>query len=384
MKIALVIERFDPSRGGRELSTAQIASGLARRGQEVTIFCQSCRDACEGVRVLPLKARGLDRTARLASFVASVRGAAADGGYEIVHATLPVPGANVYQPRGGLVGAQAAASLRRRRGFRRFGATLAQPLNDRRRRMQRLERKLVADPRTLCLAVSEMVAREFMHYYARSRGVRVIYNGVEVPDVGAEQRRRWRREFRERVSVAPGSPIFLTVARNFALKGVAEAIDAFARWYHSPAGSRGARLVALGRAKAGRYRGLAARRKVAKQVVFPGPAEDVFPWYSAADVCVLLSWYDPCSRVVLEATRWHLPSITTVYNGAAEVLARGAGIVVSSPRDTPAVVKAMTELTDADRRAERSQACREIADQLDMGRHVEELLEAYAEVAAGR
>ncbi len=384
MKIALVIERFDPSRGGREVSTAQIASALARRGQEVTIFCQSCRDACEGVRVLPLKARGLDRSARLASFVESVRGAAAEGGYEIVHATLPVPCANVYQPRGGLVGAQAAASLRRRRGGSRFGATLAQPLNHRRRRMQRIERKLVADPRTLCLAVSEMVAREFMHYYARSRDVRVIYNGVEVPDVGAEQRAQWRREYRERVSVAPGSPIFLTVAKNFALKGVAETIEAFAQWYHSPEGSRGARLVVVGRSKVRRYRRLAARRKVAKQVVFAAPAENVFPWYAAADVCVLLSWYDPCSRVVLEATRWGIPSITTVYNGAAEVLARGAGIVLGSPRDTPAVVRAMTELTDADRRAERAGACRQVGDLLDMGRHVDELLDAYQEVVERR
>ncbi|MGB2824834.1 MAG: glycosyltransferase family 4 protein, partial [Phycisphaerae bacterium] len=225
---------------------------------------------------------------------------------------------------------------------------------------------------------------EFMHYYARSDGVRVIYNAVEVPDVGDEQRARWRREYRQRVSVAPGSPVFLTVAKNFALKGVAEAIEAFAQWYHSPAGSRDARLVAVGRRKVRRYHRLAARRGVARQVVFAGPTDDVFPWYAAADVCVLLSWYDPCSRVVLEATRWGIPSITTVYNGAAEVLARGAGIVVGSPRDTSAVVKAMTELAGADGRALRSEACRQVADRLGMSRHVDELLEAYAEVAERR
>ena len=381
MKIALVIERFDSSRGGREKSTAQVAAALARRGHDVTVFCQSCQDACEGVRILPLKARGMDRAARVDSFARLVCGAAAEGGFDIVHTTLPMPGANVYQPRGGLIEAQAAASLRRRSGLHRAAATLAQPLNRLRLRMRRLERKLVADPNVLCLAVSEMVAREFMNYYARSERVRVVYNAVDVPDVSGEQRRAWRDECRGRVGVAPGGPVFLTVATNFVLKGVAEAISAFARWYHSPAGVPGAKLVAVGGRKVAPFRGLARRRRVAKQVVFVEPTAEVFGWYAAADAVLLLSWYDPCSRVVLEATRWGIPSVTTVYNGAAEALAHGAGLVVSSPLDSAGVVAALTELADADRRRERSRACLDVADRLGMDRHVDELLAAYAEVA---
>ncbi|HUS92289.1 MAG TPA: glycosyltransferase family 4 protein [Phycisphaerae bacterium] len=384
MKIALVIERFDPARGGRERSTAQTATALARRGHEVTVFCQSCQDACEDVRVLPLKVLGLDRSTRLASFARSVRGAAREGGYDIVHATMPVPGANVFQPRGGLVGAQMAAALRRRTGAWKVAAALAQPLDSLRWRMRRYERRLVTDPGVLCLAVSEMVAREFMNFYARGEGVRVIYNAVEVPDVTPEQRRTWRDECRRRIEVPPGGPVFLTVAKNFVLKGLAEAIEAFARWYHSPACVPGARLVAVGGRRFGPFRGLARKRRVAKQVVFVEPTGDIFPWYAAADAVVLLSWYDPCSRVVLEAARWGIPSITTVYNGAAEALARGAGIVVGSPRDTAAVVGALTELADPDRRAERVEACRDAAAGLGMDRHVDELLDAYAEVIARR
>jgi UDP-glucose:(heptosyl)LPS alpha-1,3-glucosyltransferase len=383
LKIALVIERFDPAEGGREVSTVQVASALARRGHEVTILCESCVDAGDGrLRVLPLKVHGYDRASRLASFARSVRGVAAESGFDIIHATLPITGANVYQPRGGLVGAQADASLRKRQGWRRFLAALFQPWNSYRRRMRRMERKLVGDSRTLCLAVSEMVAREFMNYYARSEGVRVVYNAVDVPDVPAEQRQQWRDEYRTRAGVGPGSPMFLTIAKNFDLKGVPQAIEAFGRWYHSGEGQQGARLVVLGRRKVGPYRRLARRHGVPKAVHFVEPTLDVFPWYSAADACVLLSWYDPCSRVVLEATRWGVPSITTAYNGAAEVLARGAGIVVSSPRDIPAVVRAMAELADPERRAPRVAACRDAAAQLGMDRHVEELLQAYQEFVA--
>jgi UDP-glucose:(heptosyl)LPS alpha-1,3-glucosyltransferase len=380
MKVALVIERFDPSRGGREVSTAQIAEGLARRGQDVTVFCMSAGAGGQGFRTQELKCWGLDRATKLASFARSVRGASRDGGFDIVHATMPIPSANVFQPRGGLVGAQEAASLRRRRGLPRFLTQLAQPLDPHRRKMRSMERKLVADPATLCLAVSEMVAREFMNYYARDRNVRVIYNAVDVPDVSDDQRRAWRKERRDQVGAGAASPLFLSVAANFRLKGIAQAIRAFARWYRSPAASQGARLVAVGQEKVGSYRRLVKKLGLLKQVHFEPRADNVWPWYAAADACVLLSWYDPCSRVVLEAARWAVPSITTVFNGAAEILARGAGLVVSSPDDVDAVVKAMADLSDPDRLAARRQACRDIADELSMDRHVEQLLEVYREV----
>jgi len=380
MKVALVIERFEPLRGGRETSTAQTAAALARRGCEVTVFCQSGAPGRDGVEVRPLRSRDRTRAGRLASFAVNVRRAVREGRFDIVHATLPIPGARVFQPRGGLVEAQAAAGLRRRRGLKRLTAQLTGPLNRQRRRMLQLEQKVVRDAQTACLAVSEMVEREFLNYYARSDGVRVVYNAVEVPDVDESRRLRWRRELRRQIGAGPNSPVFLIVAKNYELKGVAEAICAFARWVRSSEGSHGARLVAVGRKKVARYRALAIRRGVHKQVRFVGPTDDVFAWYSAADVCLLPSWYDPCSRVVLEAVRWSLPAVTTVYNGAAEALAEGAGIVVSSPADEAALTAAIAELADPKQRARRREACADVADRLGMDRHVDELLEVYREV----
>ena len=52
MKIALVIERMDDFRGGRETSTGQIATILAERGHEVDILCESGSWRSEGVDVV--------------------------------------------------------------------------------------------------------------------------------------------------------------------------------------------------------------------------------------------------------------------------------------------------------------------------------------------
>jgi len=380
MKIAIVIERMDVSRGGRETSTAQITAGLARRGHQVTVICQRASWRCEGVTVRELGRRGLTRSGRMANFVADAQWAIADQGFEIVHAMLPLPGANVYQLRGGTVPAQTAAGIRRRGLLGKLAARALAPLNSHRRRLAGLERGVVNDPNVLCLPVSEMVADELAHYYSRTENVRVIYNAAGVPDVSVEQRADWRQERRFRMGLGQSDVVFLTIATNFELKGVAELIKAFSRWYARVRGRISARLVVVGRERVEGYQRHAGMREVGSEVLFVPPTDEIFRWYAAADACVLLSWYDPCSRVVLEATRWGIPSITTRHNGAAEVLAEGAGVVVESPRDSSAIIAAMDELADPQRRSDRSAACLRVADQLGMDRHVDQLLSVYREV----
>ena len=112
-----------------------------------------------------------------------------------------------------------------------------------------------------------------------------------------------------------------------------------------------------------------------------GHVSDIFRYYSAADVVLLLSWQDACSRVILEAVRWGVPSITTRYNGAAEVLAEGAGIVVESPDDSAGVAAALATMCDPASRAHMRRACLAKADYLSIRRHVDELEALYRELA---
>jgi len=379
MKIALVIERMETGRGGRETSTAQMATGLARRGHEVTVICQRGTWSEHGVSAKPLGSRGCLRVQRLKNFVIDVQAAMAGGGYDVVHTTLPVPGADVYQPRGGTIPGQIDS------GCRRFGwmgvlrRWFAEPVNHRRRCMLALERRLMSDPNAFCLPGSEMVAQEVRKYYPQKERLRVVFNGVQVPDCPDSQRADWRSQMRRQLDVGPDDPVFLTVASNFPLKGVRESISAFAQWRRRSRGQVNARLVVVGRRDVGRYRRRAAGRGVGGEVVFVPPTDEIFHWYAAADAAVLLSWYDPCSRVVLEATRWGIPSIATTYDGAAEAV-DGGGIVVTSPKDTAAIVAAMDELADAGRRSRRAEICRRLGDSLSMARHVDELLDVYSQV----
>jgi len=200
-----------------------------------------------------------------------------------------------------------------------------------------------------------------------------------VPANNGADRAVWRRQRRAELSVGPDDLVLLCVAQNFRLKGVAEAIKAFGKWYHSCPTHSGARLVVVGRAASGHYRWLVRKAGVAGRVVFPGASKEIFSWYAAADACILLSWYDPCSLVVLEAARWGIPCITTAYNGATALL--GAGVLlVASPADTEAVVVGLDKLADPKQRQQMSRICLGMADELSMERYTNQLLEVYGEI----
>ncbi len=381
MKIALIIENMDTSRGGRETSTAQIALELADREHDVTIICQAGQSPGEGVAIDALGKRGLLRSRRMANFVSDAQLAAKAGRYDVVHAMLPVPGADVYQPRGGTIPAQLAAIERRLGVIGQIRNGLFGKLNRQRVLLGKLERQVMGDPSTICLAVSEMVAREFADHYGRHDGVKTIYNAADLPQCEPDDWADWRQKLRYRLDVGQRDPVFISIATNFPLKGMDYAIKAFAKWCDSSAPSKTARLIIVGREVVEGYQRLAAMRDIGSKILFVPPTDEIMRYYAAADACILLSWYDPCSRTVLEAARLGIPSITTAYNGASEILADGAGITVSSPKDTKAIMAAFEELSDRQRRSGYAEACLAKADTLSFARHVDELLDVYAEVA---
>ncbi len=371
---------MDLHRGGRERSVAEIAAELDRRGHDVTILCQEGESGISGVEVLPLGFTGRGQPAK---FAEAVRDVVRREKYDIIHATLLVPdfgelsrvAANVYQPRGGTVPGQIAGKTRRLYPLGRIIRQASLLFNSKRQCELRMEKRIVADTSVMCLGVSQMVVEEFATHYNRCQNVRLVYSGVDVPQVDDATRAAWRTQWRQKWDVGEKDIVFLTVANNFALKGIGEAIKALADF-----SSTEARLVIVGSGKTNPYRRLAGRCGVGGAVVFEQAVENIFELYSAADAVVLLSWQDACSRVILEAIRWSLPSLTTRFNGAAELLARGAGIVVESPRDLPGIVAGMEKLSDHNKHLEMSNACRDTSDFASNIRQVDELEKIYNEI----
>ncbi len=383
MNIALAIERMDPGRGGREMSVAQIATELAARGHRVTILCHTGQWEQEGVELRRLGDGGADlrKPAELERFVRAVGAAGAE--FDILHATLPVPGANVYQPRGGTIPGQRTARLRRYSLLRSIAARLGDRFNRLRSLRWQFERELVNDPRCEHLAVSKMIAEEYAYHYDLVDRVRVVYNAVEQPVPANLGQVEARQALRDRLGWGVDEVVFLTVATNFALKGVGEWLGHVARW-RKQGGRVPVRSLLIGDRRAGRYRAMAASLGLGDITAVWGPAdrEQVAQACAASDAVALLSWYDPCSRVVLEGVRCGLPAVTTIFNGAADVLVKhGCGEVVHSPRHVEGVHAAIDRLTDGRNRRRLARACADAEPELSIARHVDELEAVYTEVS---
>jgi len=138
-------------------------------------------------------------------------------------------------------------------------------------------------------------------------------------------------------------------------------------------------LLVAGKDDPRRYERLAADLNVAGQVRFLGPVSDMRPLYAAADFFVLPTRHDPCSLVVLESLAMGLPVISTVFNGACEIMESGRhGEVLADPADIPALSAAMRWLLDGPTRAQMREACLALRGKLSFDTHVDRLLGIYA------
>jgi len=391
MRVAIVQEHIDAGRGGAETSTLELARELARLGPEVTLVCAGRHPAPPGIGVGGVRSQvigvhGPTKLRRTRHFAERAAGFYRAQAFDIVHAITPCAGCHVYQPRGGTYAETVRRSVALARGpLWRLVRSVGRRLNLRQRFLLRLERELLASPRPpFVAAVSDYVRRQVERDFPEfpCERLRVVFNGVSIAPGSADERARWRIGLRTAFGLDERTPLVLFVAHNFRLKGLAELIRAIAAG--AAAVSPPPVLLVVGRDRTAPYARLAKRCGVGERVQFFGPVDDIRRLYAAADVLAHPTWYDPCSRVVLEALCCGLPVVTTRFNGAAEVIEPDRhGVVIESPADIPSLVDAIGRCLRADVRTACAADAERMRQRLSMARHARALLDLYEEAQRG-
>ncbi len=382
MNVALVIERVETWRGGAETSTMQFAHHLAEQGCEVTVLTMTNIPSTPAMTIVPIPVMPAIRSGRTWMFSRGVDAYVRSHGFDIVHAITPCQTADVYQPRGGtvpeiLLRNRALRSSSVKRGLKWIG----QRVDLKYRIMGRLERRLLARrPRPWVIAISQYVADQLKrHYRFDSRHVRLIFNGVDPDETRVEERQLHRTEIRRQFGLAADDMVLLSVAHNFRLKGVDRMISALA--HPRVRGLGDVYAVIVGRDNPGLLARQAADLGVADRVFFAGSSQRVSVFFHAADVLVHPTYYDPCSRVVLESLAAGLPVITTRYNGAAECLSDGReGYVVDSPTDIDTLADRIVRLADRAHRRECARSAPMAVERFSMACHAAEVVRLYDEI----
>lgn len=351
MKIALVIDDFDPHTGGAEHSVARILDGLHRRGHTLLLCAAKWKSPLpvpmerHHVRVAPFP-----RWRRDWSFAESSAALVRQLSPDLTLGVRHTPAVDVFLARGGLHCETVEANLRANPSLLN---RLLYRCSPKQRVLQELERRLFCRPDPpLVIVPSEMVKRHCLEHFACDPlRVRVVRTGVDLARLRPAEPAR-RDELRARLGLGNLITV-LFAAHNFRLKG----LDCLLAAWRQLDPQR-FRLLIVGKGKAHQV------PRTVPGVEYLGERSDIVELYQAADVLAHPTFYDPFSRVVIEALACGLPVITTRYNGTAEILADGReGYVLADPRQTGELAERLTRFADTAAREKMPAAARRLAEQ---------------------
>ncbi len=381
MKIALVLDSYVPARGGVEQWTARYAAWLTRNGHRVWVVAERfCPQAVRDTRIVPVE---LPRTSDRLARAEQAGHLAQQLRVDVVHDMGLGYRCDVLQPHGGswLAGQQRNLALLPA-WQRRWKATIA-PWLPRYRAFRKLIDRQYAPGGPMVLALSRMVAADLrrLHNLPDAR-MRLIYNGVDVLTFTPDARTRHREPVRASLNLSPEAVLLLIVAHNFRLKGVPTLIRAC-----SELAGRGhdVHVAVAGGKRLAAWQRYAASWSVADRVHFVGSVADPVPWYAAADVYVQPTYYDPCSLVVLEALACGLPTVTSQFNGAGELITPGReGEIVQDPGDHFELAAALEPYFDDKLRGTAGQAARRLALEHTFDHNARRILGLYHDLTHPR
>jgi UDP-glucose:(heptosyl)LPS alpha-1,3-glucosyltransferase len=377
MKIGLVIEHFNPQRGGAEQWTYQFAERLLAGGHEVHVVAGVFS---ESTNAMPILRHHLPRTRSRLDFAAAAEQKLRGLSLDVIHDMGSGWYCDVFESHDGSRYAQWEQKLQ----------TLPRCLRPIKRRMTRVLpryqefRKLLvrqfADPGRIILALSRMVASDYLRYHGvHPEQIRLIYNGVDTERFSPDHRAKYRESLRRELGVDDDETLLLFVGHDFQRKNLATAIRATARLVRA---GEAVRMVVVGGHKSWRHIQLARRLGAGRQITLAGSILDPVPYYAASDIYVLPTFYDPCSLGVLEAAASGLPSVTSRFNGAGEMLTHGRnGQVMDDPADDEELAHLLRPLLDRETCENMGRAARHLALKHTLQRNCDEIVDVYQDIA---
>ena len=365
MKIAIITERANISLGGAERSVFELAARLSLMNSSVQILAATGTAHSNRVKILCGGAKRAD----FSKFKKALKAHFAENHYDIIHSTLPIDFADIYQPRGGTY---PEAIIRNAASYGNpiisAGKVVTSFINLRRQAFSSAERKLCKNPAgPKIAALSGYVKKQLQkHYSLGDDRVTVVPNGVKIfQKANTAQTDKLKSQILEKLELkeADEPVLFLFAANNFRLKGLRNLIKAAAMVAKRHT-KRKACIIVAGRDKPGPYRHLARMLKIKNHIVFLGQSPNIQNALSIADVAVLPTYYDPSSRFILEALALGKPVITTRYNGAADLFTSDRhGKVYDSPDDIDSLAEALRFFTNTENIEKYAQAI--VSDSLD-------------------
>jgi len=382
MKVALILERFNLSLGGAERSTWEIARQLETMGIQTTILAATSSDSSD--RIVSLCGKDSQKRISFSAYQQAVKKHLDNHSYDLVHSTLPFDFSDIYHPMGG---SYKETYLRNADSYsgrlKPLWKKWTHALNRRRAIPMQAEERLCRQGQTAIAALSHYVKRQFIeHFQVPEDRIFLVPNGVETGiQVSPEQSEAAWGKISSGLKIhdRDQATVLLFGANNFRLKGLGDLLSAMALFVQTNPPQRLA-LVIAGTGNPKRYRKQARKLGIERDVFFYGYTDNIHPLLSACDAAVLPSYYDPCSRYILEALAAEKPVLTTRFNGASEYYEhRKHGIILDTPKNHPSFAEGLGFLSQPQNRQAASAAIRDdrLIEKVSIENHCQKITEMY-------
>ena len=371
MKIALVRKDFSPKGGGGERYSVDLARALRDSGHEVHIFAHRY-EPMKGISLhsvaVPLKPFGLQNWL----FAKNVRRALSRNEFDIVNGISQIYPQDIYRLGDGIH--KHWLTVRRPRLF----SHLYDKVSPRHRLLLHLEKKIFSPGNyKRIIANSELCKQHAINYYkVPPQLVDVIFCGVDFAIFNSSVRNEGA-QLRTSLGIGGEAIVVLFVGTNYERKGLDTLLQAMSRLRYKEK----YRLLVVGKGNIPLYQRVAQRLGLQEITIFCGFQEQMPPFYGAADIFVLPSYYDPFGNVCLEAMACGLPVITTRETGVSELMAHGkSGFVMDHPGNISVLANWLEALEDPELRRSMGSEAQEATAFLTIERNVKHTILAYEKV----
>jgi glycosyltransferase involved in cell wall biosynthesis len=184
---------------------------------------------------------------------------------------------------------------------------------------------------------------------------------------------------RLKLGIGTDESVLLAVGRLSKEKAHIDLITAFARLRETSSELK-CKLVIVGEGpERGALEAAARSRSIQQEVIFTGQANDVQPFYAAADVFVLPSHSEGSPNVLLEAMAANLPIVATAVGGVPEIVENNESALIIPAQDSNAMAAAIARVLSERDLARRltANSAELVASRYAPGQYVRSLVEIF-------
>jgi len=382
MKIALNIYKYLPTKGGGEGYLANFANQLVEKGHEVHIYASKWESNNKKIHYHTIPSVRFPKLLKDVTFVINGLREMSKNDFDIVHVVGRALGMNIFNPHCGVekawlkqnflsISCPVSRVLKQIVGFLSFRQNYILWLD---------KKQYTGKGVSRIIAISDMIKNDIIKYHnIEPERIDVVYNGVDLKRFNPDNKNRYRKAMREKLSLGE-ELVILYISNNFRLKGLLTLVKSLGELKKS---GKNFKALIIGRGNETPYRRLAKKLGCLNDLIFLGHVGEIEKYYAASDLYVHPTFYDSCSLVTTESMASGLPVITTVFDGASGIMENGKdGFVIKDPGNHKALAEKIALFFDDEFRQNASIAAREKAEKYPAKKNCEEIIEIYNKVVA--